>query len=219
MNPLRVTARIGGSICMPERPIAIDGLLAAAVCIRSGVAPALTREELVDVEIPVMRSECGRYHLASFAEFEPEIHALRYLNKRPPIEQYQTIGSLAIKRVDIGSGVNKSYRIPLETMQLVEDALTWWCIGDALEVTALLSLIHHLGKKRSVGLGRVVSWAVEPAEAWDGFPVMRSGMPLRTLPTETAGLDATCERAYAVLSYPYWRHEKEELCAVPLSQH
>lgn len=215
MIPLKVTARLAGPVCMPERQVGLDGLLAAAVCVRDGIAPALTSADLVDVEIPVQRSGCGRYYLSSVGEYEPEAYALRYLNKRSPVEQFQTIGSHAIKRVDITSGVNKSYRIPLETVYLVDDLVTWWCVGDRDAIERLLPLITHLGKKRSVGLGRVASWAVGPTDGWPGFPVLRAGKPLRNLPADLAGVSNDADRAYAVMTPPYWRHEMEELCAVP----
>lgn len=215
MNPLKITARLAGPVCMPERPVALDGLVAAAVCVRDGIAPALTAADLVDLEIPVKRSDCGRYYLASVGEYEPETYALRYLNKRSPVEQFQTIGSHTIKRVDITSGVNKSYRIPLETTYLANDLVTWWCIGDRAAIEALLPLITHLGKKRSVGLGKVASWAVEPTDSWPGFPVLRAGQPLRNLPIDLDGVSDDADRAYAVMTPPYWLHEKEELCAVP----
>lgn len=218
MIPLRVTATISGAICMPERPLALDALLAAAVATREGIQPALTRAELRDIDIPVRRSRCGRYHLATQAEFKIESYAGRYINRRPLIEQYQTIGNAAIKRVDTGSGPNKGYRIPMETVYLELDQLTWWCVGDRTETTSLLSVITHLGRRRAVGLGRVAAWNVSPCEPWEGFPVLRDGFPLRNLPLDTPGLSPDAGQAFAVLTYPYWRHEAEELCAVPLLQ-
>ena len=153
--------------------------------------------------------------MASMAEYRVEERALRYLTKRAPIEQYQTIGSAKIRRVDITAGENKSYRLPMETLYLVGDRLEWWCIGDAGEIRSLLALVAYLGKKRAVGLGKVREWLVEPCATWPGFPVMRDGHALRNLPLDTPGL-VDAETAYAVLTYPYWRHEAEELCEVPL---
>lgn len=218
MEPLRIDTRITGPICLPDRPIALDALLAAAVAVRAGIAPATTREEVVDIEIPVQRATCGRYHLASVAEYAVEVRSLQYLTKRAPVEQYQTIGSHSIRRVDITAGPNKSYRIPMETLHLVDDRLTWWCVGDANETRALLQLIAYLGRKRSVGLGCVVGWNVERCDTWPGFPVLRSGHPLRTLPHDAPGLHRDVAVEYAVLTYPYWRHEAEELCVVPQRQ-
>lgn len=218
MTPLRVQAQLEGAICLPGNSIALDALLASAVAARDGIAPATTREGLQEIEIPVQRSECGRYHLASVAEYQPEQRALRYLTKRAPIEQYQTIGSDKIRRVDITAGENKSYRLPMETVHLVDDRMTWWCIGDANEIRSLLCLVSYLGKKRSVGLGKVRDWLVEPCSTWPGFPVLRDGQALRNLPLDTAGLSDCADHAYAVLTYPYWRHESEVLCAVPRLQ-
>ena len=217
MTPLRVTARLAGVICLPTYPLALDALLAYAVCVRDGIQPATLPSELVDVEVPLQRSACGAFHLASCGAYKLERAELRHIHKRAPIEQYQAIGGDKIKRVMITAGPNKSYRIPLETKHLVNDTIEWWCVGDAEQIESLLSLIHYLGKRRGVGLGRVSKWTIEamgPRQLWEGFPVVRSGKPLRNLPPDWPGLvDPEC--AYANLTYPYWVGATEQLCAVP----
>jgi len=215
MEPLEVRAVLSGPICMPDHPLALDGLLGAAVCVRDDISPATTAAEVVPLDIPIARSACGRVYLASCAQCEAEEYELRYTHKRAPIEQYQTMGGPKLKTVNITAGANKGYRIPRETAHLVDDAITWWCVGDAAEVSALLRLVHHLGKRRAVGLGRVREWSVQSVEPWDGFPVLHEGEPLRPLPTDFPGLAAAHDVAYAVLQPPYWDNSRSELCAVP----
>ena len=106
--------------------------------------------------------------------------------------------------------------MPLETMHLRGDAMTWWCIGDREEIASLLrGCIGYLGKRRAVGHGPIARWEVEPCETWEGFPVVRAGRPLRPLPLDWPGLASEPETAYRVLAPPYWRRNREELCAVP----
>jgi CRISPR type IV-associated protein Csf3 len=125
-----------------------------------------------------------------------------------------------LRHIRINAGPCKSYRIPLETRHLEEDRLTWWCVGDASAIRDLLGWITYLGKKRSVGLGKVRRWTVEPCvPPWgDGFPVVRDGQPMRSLPPDWPGLADDVERAYRVLGCvdgPYWDKTREEICAVP----
>jgi CRISPR type IV-associated protein Csf3 len=215
MEPLSITATLAGPVCIPDHAIALDALLGAAVCVRDQIPPATTAADCVPLAIPIERSPCGRFYLASVGSFEAEQYELRYVTKRAPIEQYQALGDDRIKTVRITAGANKSYRIPRECVHLVDDQITWWCRGDGPDIRALLEIVHHLGKKRSVGLGRVVRWQVYPCEAWPGFPVLRDGCPLRTLPADYPGVSEAAERSYAVLSPPYWDRTRSELCAVP----
>src|ERR1700755_142975 len=166
---------------MPDGPLAIDGLLAAAVAIRDGLPPA-TPGAIVPIEIPVAREPEGRFHLASFASFSWEIFERRFVNRRFPTTEAQVLAGPKLRRIDISTGPAKSYRIPMEVGHVAGDQLTWWCVGDEDEVRGLLGLITHLGKRRAVGLGRVRAWKVEAcSETWDGFPVVAGGKPLRTL--------------------------------------
>jgi hypothetical protein len=59
----------------------------------------------------------------------------------------------------------------------------------------------------------VAEWSVDACEPWgDGFPVVRDGRALRTLPADWPGLVDPVLR-YRVLSPPYWEHTREEVCA------
>lgn len=214
MTPLVVRARLRGGITLPGGPIALDSLLASQVALRAGLPPPRHAGDCQPIEIPVEREPGGRFHLASFSVSSFEEHSLRYVNRRAPVEQYQTIGSEKIRRVQITSGANKSYRIPMETGHVNGDVLTWWCIGDMEPIRELLSTVLYLGKRRAVGLGRVVQWEIEDCEPWDGFPVVRDGKALRTLPSDWPGLLAP-RTAFRTLSFPYWDHSAEVLCAIP----
>jgi hypothetical protein len=190
----------------------LDALLASAVATRD----ALPREPIVDIEIPLARSECGRFWLCSSGQSRDDEHTLRYLYKRFPLAEAQLLGS-GIKRVNMASGPSRSYRIPQDTTHLVGDQIHWYAVGDAGEVEALLvGWIGYLGRKRGVGLGKVAHWHVEECEPWgDGFPVVRDWQPLRPLPTDWPGLADNVELAMATLSPPYWRRSEERECAVP----
>lgn len=214
-EPLIVTARISGAISLPWAPIALDGLLMWAVAQRLNLPPIIAGEQIAPLEIPLAREPGGRFHLASLSEQVVEERELRYINRRFPIEQGQTLGNRKLRRIQINAGAQKSYRLPMETQHLVEDRLRWWCIGDRAEIQGLLAEVHFLGKKRSTGLGQVREWIVDACEAWPGFPVLRDGAPLRALPPDWPGLAADVDIQLRNLSPPYWDRTKETECAVP----
>lgn len=213
MVPLHIVAHVRGAIMAASAHPMLDALLAAAVATRDGIPP----EPIVDIPIPLQRSECGRVYLASQGVSRDDEHSLRFLNKRFPLAEAQLLAGPKVKRVNMASGPSRSYRIPLDTCHLVGDQIEWWAVGDAGEVEALLvGWVGYLGRKRGVGLGKVVHWHVEECEPWgDGFPLVRGGQPMRPLPVDWPGLAEGVETAYRVLQAPYWRRADEVVCAVP----
>lgn len=217
-QPIGVTARLLGQVSMPDRPLALDALLAYAVVLRDHITPAATPEQVVPIEIPVEREPGGRFHLASHAVFTAEQRETRYQVKRSVIGEAQAMAP-SLRRMQISAVHSKGYRIPFEAMHVRGDELRWWAIGDAAAVLALLDLVTHLGKKRASGLGRVREWLVEPCEPWGtGFPVVDpAGRPLRPLPLDWPGLADGCAVERCTITYPYPRTLNRDLhvCAVP----
>lgn len=216
-EPLRITAEIEGRIALPSGPMAIDALLAAMVARRLGLPPLMRPAEALPIEIPVERAPGGAFHLASFSIGAFERFGVKWVNRRFPIAEAQTLGSAKIRRITITAGPCKSYRIPLPAGHLADDALTWWAVGDRAAIADLLSICRYLGKRRAVGLGRVVRWAVEPCEPWGtGFPLVQpDGTPARTLPDGWPGVREGAERAYRTITYPYVDKTQEVLCYAP----
>lgn len=215
MIPLEITVSIRGGIQLGPDALAIDGLLAWAVCQRDGIKPALSVEDLVPIEIPVAREPGGRFHLATQAEYVAEAHESSFVNRRFPLEQAQQMGNAKLKRVPLSAGPCKSYRIPVQITHVAGDRLRWWCVGEPQEIFDLLGLVSYLGKKRSTGNGYVRGWLVEPCEPWDeGFPVVRDGKPMRPLPPDWPGLVEPAT-AVKVLTFPYWNRAAAVMCAVP----
>lgn len=215
-EPLCIQAHIDGAIALPGGPMAIDALLAFAIALRHNLPAPRIPDEVRPIEIPIARSPCGRFHLASFSDGRVESRERRWVNRRFPLAEAQAFGDAKLKRVLLSGGPSKSYRLPLETLHLEHDLLTWWCVGDHEQIADLLRSVWYLGKKRSTGKGRVRRWDVTPCTPWgEGFPVVsREGKPLRPLPLDWPGL-VDPEPGMRVLTYPYWIRSREELCAMP----
>lgn len=229
-EPLVVTALVRSEIANPQRPPALDALLAAARCVAEGRPPIQwqKRSEVPPVDIPIALAPCGRYHLVSAAlpdEGAPTMVRGAWKNKRFPLEIAQAIADPKLRTINLANGACKSQRVPQERGHLPgAGRVRWYALGDAAKVRALLSLVTHLGRGRADGIGAVarradgsLAWVVEPAVPWgEGFPVVQDGLPMRVLPEDHEGVDA--ERAalgYACLTYPYWEIQREELVFVP----
>jgi hypothetical protein len=220
--PLRVTASLASDLANPERPPALDALLAYARCLSEAREPPDPTKPVprVDLSDVLALSPCGRICLCSFglAEVEQRVRG-RFTNRRFPIAEAQAMSHPKFTRVGLTGGPCKSFRIPIETGWLRGDEVVWFCVGDAERVRELLAWITHLGKRRGVGLGKVARWDVEPcdpaANGWgEGFPVVRDGRALRHLPLDWEGA-READQGYAVVTYPYWERDREELCLVP----
>jgi len=210
-----VTAYLAGPVCLPTRHLALDGLLAWAIAARDGLPPPAVASDCQPIEIPIAREPGGRFHLCSHAVYTPEVHEHRWLNRRFPLPEAQSFGSAKLRTVRINGGPCKSYRLPLDTMWLVGDRIDWWCVGDPDAIAELVDLVGYVGKKRATGLGKVARWTVNECDPWGpGYPVVRDGRPLRPLPLDWPGITESAT-AYQCLTYPYWDHQAEELCAVP----
>lgn len=214
-QPLRVVATLRGAVAVPNGAIALDSLLGAAVASRFALPPPISPELLVPIEVPLAKVR-GIYQ-CSLGEAQVELHEHRWTNRRFPVSEAQNMGEAKFKRIQISMGACKSYRLPLDTVHLEHDVMTWWAVGEPGMIADLLeNHIHYLGKKRSVGLGAVQRWEVDVVpEPWPGFPVLRDGLPTRPLPLDWPGLSADAEQAYRVLSPPYWRRDLEVLAAIP----
>lgn len=217
MDPIVVRASLAAAAMLPEHPIALDALLMAAYAARENLPPLSVRDgEEISIPkqaVPLQRSACGRIYLASTCLYDAEEHERRFLNKRFPVGEAQSMGDPKLKRINLSAGLTKGYRIPMSMTHVKDDAMIWYALGDADAVRDLVSTVGYLGKKRSVGLGRVREWRVEPCEPWEGFPVLLEGRPLRSLPLDWPGLgEHRIERR--VLAPPYWERWRAEECAV-----
>jgi CRISPR type IV-associated protein Csf3 len=210
VTDLRITVRVPEPLVSAP---ALDGLLGFLIAEERGLVAGFGPMVSID-DLPLERSACGRVWLASFAQFEPELHEVRFTNRKFPMGEAQFLGASGMRKIDIGAGVNRSYRIPGRVTHVMRDEIVWYARGDRDGIVSLLERVTHLGKRRAAGRGRVTGWTVEPCAPWPGFPVVRDGKPLRALPPDWPGLESP-KTAYVTLSPPYWENRRAELAAVP----
>lgn len=219
MTPIVVRAHLRSSVCLPMDSVALDALLASSVCVRDGYPPATSEAEILPVEIPLARSPCGRFHLSSVGHLTVQQHELRYVNRRSVVEHVKELGPRT-GTLNLSSGADKPSRIPMPVMHA--DLVVWWAVAtDVDEVRQLLGLVSHIGKKRSVGMGYVTRWDVDPTESWgEGFPILlHDGTPTRPIPEGWPGVRETAARGWRCVTYPYWRRSSEEPCHLPEAIH
>lgn len=87
------------------------------------------------------------------------------IRKKPALEamaRYTTA-----KSHSVGSGLMKAHDLVLPTAFRRE--LRWRALGCPDKIRELLQYVEHVGKKGSLGMGRVLSWKVEPCDVDEEF--------------------------------------------------
>jgi hypothetical protein len=88
----------------------------------------------------------------------PGIESREYWHKRYPSHRAEFGHKL---NAVTSAGRWKEYRMPVQALSVAR--LGAWCLGERSEVERLLSPVTHIGKKGSMGYGRVARWTVTPA--------------------------------------------------------
>jgi len=127
-----------------------------------------------------------------------------HVGKRISVENANLLAESERGAVNTVATWTKSYRLPVR-VRLVE-RVAWFCVGDAADLERLLLRVPCLGKKRSIGYGRVREWRIEPVAAdWSWYVKTPHGQLLmRPLPVaEVLGLIGY-KADFAAVCAPYW---------------
>lgn len=217
---LRVTAVMRcGVVADPYLPLDAV-LLYQATRERFGVQ-ALTRpggERLkAGVRVPLQilphRQAADWFYACSFAQAEWLAEGRDHWNKRFDTGLAALVDFQGRRgKVLVEQGEYRAYHHPVSYR--VARAITWYCVGDRREITALLATATHLGKKTSQGWGRVMAWRVEPwPEDWS---VWRGDQLMRAVPVEQAEGRGPVTVGHYGIRPSYYRTDHQRVVALPV---
>jgi len=89
---------------------------------------------------------------------------------------------------------------------------TWYVVGDASRIQALLNRVHFIGKRRASGYGRVLSWH---CEIFDTNGLTSYGDPLRPIPVDMFDGDRSLPVVDAAWRPAYWDMRNRAACYAP----
>ncbi len=182
-EPLCITLElVPGSRIAGYDPVNLDNLLARAVVDEATGGHGLpATPEAYRLPVPLRclwRSPEGLPLWAATPFFPVGDHVadVAYWHKRAQTGEFTCTktGRFAIRSTQ---GRWMERRVPLPTT--VCDRWQAWCIGDAGEISRLLTSLTHVGKKRSTGFGEVRRWRIESAPSFD---LVRDGQLTRAMP-------------------------------------
>lgn len=219
MTPLRVTFRLASAVIEGDYPIHLDDLLAWAKVDEQLLGTGTGVDRLSDErfealisDLPLGKlsgSEGDSVWAASYLVLSPpEGRGMRMSVRRTNVDTLvDLVGSGAVIRrgdqINLGSGPDKNYL--MQTPYLLASTAMAWCIGDKLEIEALLRRVRYLGKKRSQGFGKIASFSVEHAEE------ATEKVWFRHLPWFRDGYYP----ARVAVRAPYWSPQNEQDAWVP----
>ena len=167
-------------------------------CPEQGIIPfAISRRDLAGWRVPCCSSPILGRVIAERVEhftkrFATEAAALLHPSQR---------GIVATTNGDL-----KSYRLPLRVRTV--DALHWICLANYRELRKQCRAITSLGRKRSIGYGRVRDWTFAAYDAdhwWYADKVLMRPLPVgRHLPIGLTG----AKQDYGACVPPYWHPER-----------
>ena len=118
-------------------------------------------------------------------------------------------------RIQTNRGYFKDFMINYPI--LLVDSLTFYCNGDKKELERLLGHLSMVGKKTSIGSGRILDYTIEETEM--DYSFFKDGRIMRPLPVEFK-LPLVDGMVMQNQSYkpPYWDKNNMTMCYVPPNQ-
>ena len=226
MKSLKVSARLGSPLC--GDPPHLDALLELALAHAQGMPTyEIDRSRpcppVAQIGIPLVRRwingslvSCCSSPILS----EMECERVEHVNTRFPLEHSPRLSEGERTIVATSNAQFKSYRLPLRIRNVSQ--IAWFALsGDRRRLLRVLQRnIRSLGKKRSVGYGRVTAWEVDEVSAdwsWfatdqDGTQVLMRPLPLGVeLPESLTG----CRQDFGGCQPPYWHPDRYQEIVVP----
>jgi len=217
-EPLKITAKMGGSIGTYNGQIMLDGCLEQVAWRLAGRKQYSMGSPADTYEIPLARFGDGDgpwVWCCSTSIAEWIFDEIQYKNRQFPFGRARLLKADQ-RKITVSSGPNKSFRLPIPKTFATE--VTWYCVGDFDLISAMLNHIHYLGKEHNRGMGKVLEWVVERVD-YDYSLFDGDGKPNRPIPVDLrigcdpydfSGMDGF--QAYVGYRAPYWHPDRKALC-------
>lgn len=212
---LTITLHINGSVAMQKNSGAFDSVL-AMLHFNEQKAQGVFNGDYTQ-RLDFLELTEGVYH-TSF----PIFGKIGYFDKESLIKKfdhdmYAKYGVIVQKNgkpvgnINISSGPYKAFIFGIERMQV--DKITYYVRGDEARISALLSRLKFIGKKSSLGWGKIQRITVETTPEDCSF--VCEGKLMRNLPTSHPMVINSGKVALFRPQHPYWKKTGLVECCMP----
>lgn len=171
--PMRIEAHMAEPIVYYGDGLHIDGVIAYAVFrdfperTRRRIPNIQTVKWAQDFRLPLVRVSVSEDDPLGWVWAASAVHAVWLahtsvsVRKRPAVINHIVYSK--DRKINTTQGTMKAWDLTFPAV--ITRRLVWWARGDIEEVRRLLTTyVHYLGKKTSLGNGKVLKWAVEADE-------------------------------------------------------
>lgn len=219
-EPLQVDLEICSPIYLTTPYINLDSIV-LSLCTREALDDLfyiLPSDKFIDtsvVDLPFKLTDdvphCSVGQFIGLNRLKKDTVYKRFTDK----ETYHLTRKQQKGRIHTDRGHYKDFMIDLP--MIICRGLRFYCNADKKDLTHLLSHLRGIGKKVSIGSGRIKSVTIKPIS--EDYSFYKNGEIMRPIPTKLKV--PICEgMTYRMEAYkpPYWNKDNVAMCVVPKSQ-
>lgn len=218
--PLEIKMKVIPPVYITSSWLHLDSIL-AYLCTRDALGElfySMPTEETIDISLldlplkktdDVFHSSVGIY--SDTAKLYKDTIYKRFTDK----ETYKLTKKQQKGRIKTNQGHFKDFMINIPI--LITDTITFYCNGDKEELNRLLSHLTSIGKKTSIGGGRINK--INITETSEDYSFFKEGMIMRPIPTKIK-IPIFEGMVFQQQPYkpPYWDKNNVTMCYVPQNQ-
>ncbi len=217
-HPLQISFKVRPPVFIAHPWLYFDSLI-QYLCLRDAlgehfyILPTDIELPLDDLMIPIKKT--GDVYHASISQFDKAPLYQSTIYKR---FNDKNIDKLKPKqrqgRIHTDSGYFKDFMINLPF--ITPNRISFYTCADPKEIKRLLPHLNHLGKKGSIGGGKILKYKIKKTEA--DYSFYKDGQIMRPIPQElTKKIPLIEGTQFMNSSYkpPYWDKRNIKMCLVP----
>lgn len=218
-QPLSVELQVGSPIYLTSPYLNLDSII-LYLCTRDAlgdlfyIMPSDVTLDTSVIDIPFKKT--GDVPHCSIAQLEKNALKKDTIYKRfTDKETYHLTKRQRKGRVKTNQGHFKDFMIDLPV--LITKNLKFYCNADKRELERLLPFIKNIGKKSSIGGGRITGFSVK--EESEDYSFYKEGKIMRPVPSDMK-LPIVEGMVFRREAYkpPYWNKDNVTFCVVPESE-
>jgi len=209
-TPLKIELSLTTPLCMGFAWLNFDGIIAHLVA-RETLGEdyySLPSKNPVNLNLDIPLKRTGKIYHASCIILDPEMLSAMTIYKRFNEQDIQTT-KIKKKYMLLGTGLFKSYMIKLPYIST--EKVCFFAHGERGRLEYLLSHLHAIGKKTSIGFGKINDIYIEKIEK--DYSIEKNNIAMRPIPIDT--LSSYSKSFCCAYTFPYWDKRLVCECAPP----